>query len=89
MQKGDYCDGRVTFLEVKSEKRSDDDFSGLKYKDHQTGISPLLELNVGLVSRCILDSMHLLHLGVVRRRILYWMKGPKSSSFFSSHWYDI
>jgi hypothetical protein len=71
MQKGDFCNGRLTFLELDSEKRLDDDFSAMKYKKHQTGTSPLLKLNVGLVSGCILDSMHLLHLGVVRRLILY------------------
>jgi hypothetical protein len=85
MQKGDFCNGRLTFLELDSEKRLDDDFSAMKYKKHQTGTSPLLKLNVGLVSGCILDSMHLLHLGVVRRLILYRMKGPKSCKLSSRH----
>lgn len=84
MQKGDYCNGRLTYLEVKSEKQSDDDFSGIEYKDHQTGTSHLLELNVGLVSRCILNRMHHLLLEIVRCLILYLMKEPKSSKQ-SSH----
>ncbi len=38
-------------------------------------ISPLLELNIGLVSQCPLDYMHLVCLGIVRRIISLWLKG--------------
>jgi hypothetical protein len=50
---------------------------GGKFKEHQTGTSPLLELNVGLVSSCILDSMYLIHLGSCRTPYFILNEGTK------------
>lgn len=46
---------------------------------HHTDISPLKELNVGFVSQFVLDYLHLVCLGIVRKIISLWMKGPLSS----------
>jgi hypothetical protein len=85
IQKGVYCDGRVTFSDTDSVKRTDQDFRDEKYVEHQFKASPLVELDVGLVSGFILDSMHLVHLGVVRRLLLYWIRGPKTTRVSSRH----
>jgi hypothetical protein len=85
IQKDVYCDGRVTFSDTDSVKRTDQDFRDEKYVEHQFKASPLVELDVGLVSGFILDSMHLVHLGVVRRLLLYWIRGPKTTRVSSRH----
>ena len=38
-------------------------------------VSPLTELNIGMVSHFPLDYIHLVCLGVVRRTICLWIKG--------------
>jgi len=43
---------------------------------HRHILSPLCELNVGLVSQFVLDYMHLVCLGVVRKPICLWIGGP-------------
>jgi hypothetical protein len=46
------------------------------HEDHNRGPTPLSCLPVGLVSSFILDYMHLVCLGVMRRMVHYWLKGP-------------
>ncbi len=47
------------------------------YEGHQVGVSPLCELGgVALVSSFVLDYMHLVCLGVMRKLIFLWLKGP-------------
>lgn len=77
VQKGFYTDSRMTFPQINAEKRTDDVFSLMGYESHQLNVSPLQALQVGLVSGFVLDSMHLVYLGVVRRLLHRWIKGPR------------
>ena len=45
------------------------------------GVSDLLRLNIGLVSHVALDYMYLICLGVVKRLIIFWVKGLKNVRF--------
>ena len=40
--------------------------------------TPLVEIEIGLVSQFVLDPMHLVFLGVVRTLLYLWLKGPLS-----------
>lgn len=45
---------------------------------HITDKSPLLNINIGLVSQFVLDPMHMIHLGVMKRLLLsYWIEGKR------------
>ena len=48
-----------------------------KYKDHQTGLSPLVEVGVSCVYGFPLDYMHLVCLEVVKRILMFYKQGPK------------
>jgi hypothetical protein len=85
VQKGYYCEGRVTFPETESVKRLDEDFRAQTYAEHQIHKSPLTVLDIDLVSCFALDSMHLIHLGVMRRLLLYWIKGAKATRLSTRH----
>lgn len=78
IDKGTYLEGRMTFQSTNAVKRSDMEFRLMKYEEHQLGTSPLSELNIGLVSACVLDSMHLVYLGIMRKLLKTWIRGPKS-----------
>ena len=56
-------------------QRTDADFNQMKYDDHQKGESQLLEIQFNCVSGFVLDYMHLVCLGVMKR-LLNFLKGP-------------
>ena len=68
----------MTFPEFGARLRTDVSFDEMRDSAHHTDISPLKELNVGFVSQFVLDYMHLVCLGIVRKIIYLWMKGPLS-----------
>ncbi len=68
--------GRVIFPNHTSEVRSDESFKLQVDKDHHTGVSPFTSLNFGLVSGAPLDYMHLVCLGVTKKLLKAWVKGP-------------
>ena len=70
-------DGRVIFDELNAPLRTDENFANSMYLDHQIGVSPLASLAVPIVTSFVLDYMHLVCLGVVRRMIMFWKSGPK------------
>lgn len=76
---GVHVDGRVTFPNIRAPLRSDESFVAQSDYDHHTGLSPFLELGIGMVSCFPLDYMHLICLGVVKRIVKLWMSGPKRS----------
>ena len=80
---GDRFNNRTTFfLEGNEEPRTNEKFdrnlySGLDENStslHQTGPSPLQGI-VPCVTGFVLDSMHLIYLGIVKRLISYWKQG--------------
>lgn len=65
-------------VNLEARKRKDDDFLQPNNDSHFKAMSPLLALSVGLVSQFVLDPMHLVYLGVVRRLLQkYWVEGRK------------
>jgi len=73
---GKWITGRVTFPAVDKPLRTDESFKAMNDEDHHTGTSPLASLNIGLVTQFPLDEMHLVYLGVMRRLIMFWLRGP-------------
>lgn len=78
-QEGEYINGRMTFPETNAALRTDDEFKAIVDDYHHNGLSPLSVLPIGLVTCFPLDYMHLVCLGVVRRMIKFWTKGPVRS----------
>ena len=75
MIKGSW-NGRVVFNDDDVfPQRTDADFNQMKYDDHQKGESQLLEIQFNCVSGFVLDYMHLVCLGVMKR-LLNFLKGP-------------
>ena len=74
-QHGKY-DKTITLPELNAPLRTDSNFASMTDSDHHKGPSPLLQLDVGLVSQFVLDPMHLVYLGVMRKLLNLWLKGP-------------
>jgi hypothetical protein len=75
---GTYKNGTVCFVErVPSRLRIDIDFLNQTDRDYHKGETILTMINnLGLVSNVPLDYMHLICLGVVKKLLLLWIKGP-------------
>ena len=77
--------GRVVFnyqashsTEIESDElHTDEKFHHMMYKDHQTTCTPLINHGVACTSTFVLDYMHLVCLGVVRRFLRFLQVGPK------------
>jgi len=67
---------KVTFPETDAALRSDMSFKELTDKNYHTRVSPLTSLSVNMVSGFVLDYMHLVCLGVVRKMVSLWLTGP-------------
>ena len=72
-----YYKNRITYSETETLLRNDRHFMDQYDTNHQNDISPFQELGIGLVSQFVLDYVHLVSLGVVKRLIDLWvpMKG--------------
>ncbi len=75
--RGQYVERRVVFNQLSSTLRTVVAFSRVEYSSHQTRASPLIAAGIPCVSAFVLDYMHTVCLGVVRRMLVYLTGGPK------------
>ena len=68
--------GKLVFLETDACRRTNVRFDEMADEEHHLGPSALKPLHIGMVSQFPLDYMHLVCLGVMRRLMLCWLKGP-------------
>ncbi len=78
--------GTVVFPELTAPLRTDLTFDQQLDSEHHHNdiVSPLQELGITMVSSFVLDYMHLVCLGHVRRIVHLWTKGPLSSRLSAS-----
>lgn len=76
--------GKVTFQETTAELRTDAQFDEMFDEEHHLGKSPVTSVPIGMVTGFPLDYMHLVCLGVMRRLLLWWLKGPITGRLPSS-----
>lgn len=74
-QEGEWL-GEMTFPEINGLVRTDESFRLMTQDEHHKGPSPLTEIGLRMVSQVPIDYMHMTCLGVMKRMLLTWMKGP-------------
>ncbi|KAG7470152.1 hypothetical protein MATL_G00136460 [Megalops atlanticus] len=78
-QEGVWSNNRMNYPETNAASRTDESFKAQLHSDHhRDGESALIRINIGMVSQFVLDFMHLVCLGVMRKLRL-WMRGPLPS----------
>ncbi|KAM0727248.1 hypothetical protein ACS0PU_006580 [Formica fusca] len=75
-QEGEWV-SHVIFPETDNCLRTDESFNNMQQEEHHTGESILKRLKIGMVSDIAIDYMHLVCLGVMKRLLKIWLKGPK------------
>ena len=68
--------GKMTFPEIDATLRTDASFDEMRDEEHHKGPSPFAGTQIQMVSQFPIDYMHLVCLGVMKRLLLLWMKGP-------------
>ncbi|KAK0139276.1 hypothetical protein N1851_024092 [Merluccius polli] len=86
--KGEYKNKRVVYL-GDYPLRTDVAFANGLYNDHQLGVSPLLNVWINCVTGFPLDYMHLVCLGVVKRLLCFFKKGPPECRLSQGHLHEI
>lgn len=64
--------GRVTYPGIRSRRRTDQSFFLQVDKNHHLAVSPLTDLNIGMVSIFPIDYMHNVCLGVTKKLLYLW-----------------
>lgn len=76
--RGDYLNRRMRFLELNAPRRTDESFRlKLDENHHKVPDSPLLRLDIGMISQFPVDYMHCVCLGVMRRLLFLWRDGSR------------
>lgn len=71
-----YVSNSNIFPRTECEKRTDDGFRRKIYDSHHKFDSPLLNLNIDMIKQFpVADSLHLLHLGIMKRLLFGWKDG--------------
>lgn len=75
-QEGTCTDNRISYPDTSSPLRTDEDFHQMTNEEHHLGPSPVQRTSLGMLSGFPLDYMHLICLGVMRKMLMSWLKGP-------------
>ena len=67
---------KVTFPELDAPLRTDENFNEMRYDKHHHGVSPFMDVRIGMVTQFPLEYMHLVCLGVVKKLLTLWQRGP-------------
>ena len=77
----------MAFPVVTTERRKNADYKTYQAPDsHKKGLSPLLQANVKLMSKFVLDYMHLVLLGVMRKLMFMWFASEQSVEKYARKW---
>ena len=72
-------------MEHNAPAQTDQSFRECQFEDHHTGVSILERLDVDMVKDIPLDPMHLVKLGVSRKLLLTYVRGPLDRRLPKSH----
>lgn len=83
---GEWIENRVIFPSDNCEERTDESFREQIDSNHHTGISPLINIRppVNMIFQFVLDSMHLLCLGIMKKLLNYWLHSKRITKLSQS-----
>ena len=69
--------GKITYPEIRNlPLRTDDSFRRQRQEEHHKGVTPMLQLPIDMIKQFPIDYMHQVCLGVMRRLMMTWFRGP-------------
>ena len=67
---------KMTYPDLNASLRTDSSFNEILDKSHPNGPTLLAISGINLVSDMVLDYLHLVCLGVIRKLLMLWISGP-------------
>lgn len=89
VEEGRYFERRVVLPGISARLRTDASFLRQDDSEHHTGASPLIKLNLGLVTCFPIDYMHAVCLGVMKKLLYSWIGGPLINRLFKKFYLKI
>lgn len=80
---GVFLNNRMAFPDLNSSLRTNISFRNQHDEDYHKGFCPLTKFNTNIVDNVVLEYMHNICLGVVKRLLLFWKKGKKPVRFLN------
>lgn len=80
---GVFLNNRMAFPDLNSSLRTNISFRNQHDEDYHKGFCPLTIFNTNIVDNVVLEYMHNICLGVVKRLLLFWKKGKKPVRFLN------
>jgi len=77
LEEGEFINRRMSFLGIDAQLRTNESFRSKSDESYHKGPCPLEVLPINMTSVIVLDYMHNVCLGVVKRLIEIWVKGNK------------
>jgi len=65
----------MTYPGLDATLRTDESYRSKKDEDYHKGNSPLVCLSINIINTVVLDYMHNVCLGVVKKLVEFWVKG--------------
>ncbi|KAL6419540.1 hypothetical protein ACFW04_013798 [Cataglyphis niger] len=81
---GDYINHKMIFLDENAPPRKNSNFRTRENEEHHICISPFENLTVDMINNFLLDYMHLICLGVMKKMLNLWIKGHQISRLRSA-----
>lgn len=69
-------EGKMTYPKIRANLRTDTAFNSKRDEEHHTGDLPFTDTQLGMISQFPIDYMHQVCLGVTKRILIMWIKGP-------------
>lgn len=80
---GVFLSNRMAFPDLDSTLRTNMSFRNQYDEDYHKGFCPLTKFNINIVDNVVLEYMHNICLGVMKRLLLFWKKGKKPVRFLN------
>lgn len=77
IEEGMFIEHRMTYPGINAPLRTNENFRKKTDEDYHKGDSPLIRLPINITEIVVLDYMHNICLGVVKKLIEFWVKGNK------------
>lgn len=85
IEEGEFINNRMSYLGISAALRTDESFRNKKDENYHKGESQLESFPINIIYTVVMDYMHNVCLGVMKRMLLFWVKGKKPVRFLNSN----
>lgn len=85
IEEGTFINNRISYLGISAVLRTDESFRNKIDENYHKGKNPLESFPINIISTVVMDYMHNVCLGVMKRMLSFWVKGKKPVRFLNNN----